>query len=376
MRLIDRYIFVRFFVNFTILFMLLFLFAISVDLLLSLDRFVEMGRELTGDDASFFASTIRTFGLVLEFQTPRIFMFYSYMHGLIAIGAMAFTVAQMHRHKELVALLASGVSLYRVAMPFLVCAFMLSIVQLVNQETMLPKVAPLLLRDHGQIGSATLDSFAVPLTPDSAGNVVQAQLFRPDPVNPVLEYPTILEVDERGRTTRRISARSATWKANANAWTLHDGVSVRTADPNSMLGAEPIREPIAVYETDLSPRALTMRRHSEYAAMLSLRQIEEMLSTPSVVDVGLLTRHKYARFAVVLVNLLVMALTLPSFLLRGPASLLRQSLFAAGIAVPAMMGAGLGMNIDMPGISPAVGVFLPVIILLLLTLARWTYFRS
>lgn len=376
MRLIDRYIALCFFVNFTILFVLLFVFAVSVDLLLSLDKFVELGREFAGPDASVIASTLKTIGLIIEFQAPRIFMFYGYMHGLLGIGAMAFTMAQMHRHKELVALLASGVSLYRIAMPLIVCMFILSIVQLANQELMLPRVAPLLLRDHGQIGKQTLEGFPVPLTPDSAGNILQARSFRPDPAQPVLEHPAVLEVDQQGRTTRRISASRAVWNDTAGAWELEDGVAVRTAEPGEVIGAEPVREPVAAYPTDLSPRALTIRRHAEFAAMLSLRQIEQMLSTPDVVDADLLIRHKYARFAVVLVNLLVMAVTLPSFLLRGPASLLRQSLQCAAIAIPAMLGAGLGMNMNLPGISPAVGVFLPVLILLLLTLARWTYFRT
>ena len=81
---------------------------------------------------------------------------------------------------------------------------------------------------------------------------------------------------------------------------------------------------------------LTVRRHGEYAAMLSLRQIKEMLAeelSPSIEDA--LNRFRYARFSAVLVNVLVMWLALPTFLLREPANLLRRSIMCAGLSIPA-----------------------------------------
>jgi len=376
MRLLDRYICLRFLVNFAILFSLLFVFAISVDLLLNLDRFVDAGRDRAGD-AGPIRATLITLRLILDFQGPRVFLFYGYMHGMVGIGAMAFTLAQMHRHKELVALLASGVSLYRVAMPIVVCMFALSLVQLVNQECVMPDVAPLLLRDHGQVGERELESFPVAFTPDGEGNLLQAAEFVPGAKPPVLVFPTMLVRDEQGRTVRRIAADAAVWDDQQRAWRLEDGVAVKTQPMDGDApGRQSVREPAELFHTDLSPRALTIRRHGQFAAMLSLEQIADMLRTPEVVDVPTLIRFKYARFAVVLINLLVLGLTLPTFLLRAPASLMRQAVWCAAISIPAMMGAGLGLNMDLPGIPPAVGVFLPVIILLLLMLARWTSFKT
>ena len=53
-----------------------------------------------------------------------------------------------------------------------------------------------------------------------------------------------------------------------------------------------------------------------------------------------------------------------SYLLREPASLLRKSVLASGTAIPAMMGALLAFAMEVPGIAPAVGVFLPVAVLI------------
>lgn len=371
MFLLDRYILGRFLVNFVILFALLFVFASAVDLILHLDRFVDAARERAAE-AGFVNVLAQFIHLAADFQLPRLFQFYAFLHGLVAVGAMAFTLAQMHRHRELVAMMASGVSLYRVAMPFFFAVFVLSVVGLLNQELMMPRVAPLLLRGHGQIGLDSVREFAVPLTPDARGNLLQSPSF--DPVTATLEWPTILERDERGLTTRRITAERATWDEAQGAWRLEKGRALRL-EADAALG-DHRGEPIEHYATDLDPRILTVRRHGDFAAMLSLDQIDEMLEAGGVTDARVLLRYRYARFATVLVNMLVLAMTLPCFLLREPANLLRQSMLCAALAVPAMLGAATGMMADLPGIAPIASVFLPVIILTFVALVPWTFFKT
>jgi lipopolysaccharide export LptBFGC system permease protein LptF len=120
--LIDRYIVRRFLANFFILLILLFVFAVSIDLLLELDEFVEVARDTVGPEGGFLAQVMALIGVVAHFHGPRLFQFYAYMLGLLSVGAMGFTLAQMHRHRELVALLASGVRLHRIALPILSAA--------------------------------------------------------------------------------------------------------------------------------------------------------------------------------------------------------------------------------------------------------------
>ena len=97
--------------------------------------------------------------------------------------------------------------------------------------------------------------------------------------------------------------------------------------------------------------------------MLSIGQIRQMLRTPGVVDTDALVRFAFARFTTVLINVLVLAMSLPFFLLREPASLIRNSVLCAGTAIPAMLGALLGFAASLPGIPPSVSVFLPAIVL-------------
>ena len=88
-----------------------------------------------------------------------------------------------------------------------------------------------------------------------------------------------------------------------------------------LIGNTPMVE-IRRLRGDISPRVLIVRRFGQFSAMLSMEQIRGMLQTPGVTDAAALKRHLYARFSTVLVNLLVLLIALPSFLLREPGNLM------------------------------------------------------
>ncbi len=215
---------------------------------------------------------------------------------------------------------------------------------------------------------------------DGSGNLYQSPRF--DPASETLHDLTVLERDDAGRTVRRLTATRAVWDGGRGGWALTDGIAIRLFDLDRDGGsagggaAAPWREAMEFYPSSLTPRALVMRRYEQFAGMLSLRQISEMLRTPALTDVAALLRHRYARFATVGINILVLFIALPSFLLREPANLMRQTLLCAAMALPAMMGGALGMMMDLPGFSPTVSVFLPVILLLPVAVARWTFLRT
>lgn len=383
MSILDRYIIVRFLASFAILFALLYLFAVAIDVILNLDGFVEAAKGGAGQESATGGFLLRLAGTIFGFQAPRAFQFFAYLHGLVAVGAMAFTLAQMHRHKELVAVMAAGLSLHRVAVPFVALVFVFGAVQLLNQELILPRIAPLLLRHHRDIGQRTVAGFPVPLTPDRNGSLFQSPSF--EPASNTMQAPTIIERDTQGRTTRRITASSARWvapsgTAERGGWQLADGqATTPLRAPDAPLPEEPAETLIDFYPTDLGPDALTARRYGEYMTMLSLGQIGSMLETPGYGDqktVRSLLRLRYARFASVLITLLVFVLALPSFLLRAPSNMLWRCIECAALSIPATIGAGMLMMVDLGGIAPAVSVFLPVAILGPLALARWTYLAT
>jgi hypothetical protein len=55
---------------------------------------------------------------------------------------------------------------------------------------------------------------------------------------------------------------------------------------------------------------------------------------------------------------------------------MRQSLICAAMSLPFMMGAAIGMTVDLPGLAPAVSVFMPVILLIPVAMGRWTFLKT
>ena len=77
-----------------------------------------------------------------------------------------------------------------------------------------------------------------------------------------------------------------------------------------------------------------------------------------------------------LVNVLVMWLALPAFLLRQPANLLLRAIACAGVAIPALLGATVFMMMKVGDIPPAVSVFLPALVLVPVVMAQWTTIKT
>ena len=97
--------------------------------------------------------------------------------------------------------------------------------------------------------------------------------------------------------------------------------------------------------------------------MLSLSQLRSLRDQGSEVD-GRLERTIFARFSGALVNILVPAIVIPFFLLRSPAAgMLQQSLRAAAVAIPLLLGSVAAMTVAIPGLPPAVGASSPSILL-------------
>jgi hypothetical protein len=66
----------------------------------------------------------------------------------------------------------------------------------------------------------------------------------------------------------------------------------------------------------------------------------------------------------------MLAIALPFFLVREPQKMLRPSVLCAAVAVPGLLGSFFVMTVDLPLLPPAVGVFLPVALLLPIAAGR------
>jgi lipopolysaccharide export system permease protein len=281
---------------------------------------------------------------------------------------MGFTISQLVRHRELTAMLASGQSLHRVAAPILVVAALLTVVQAVNQELVLPRLAPLLTRNQGDAGEHELGAAHVPLTRDGLGRVWYAQSFNAD--EGTLAGVSVWERDPQGRPTVRYTAESATWAGDG--WALSGGLAEPVAQ------ARQPATPITHLATNLDPTQLRVRRFQGYSQSLSWRQLGQMLRAVDELDPGSrrssadrdrLERIRWGRLSVMAASLLSLAVAMPFFLQKTPGSAIVRALRCAPVAIVTLMGGVLGSSMPIPGVPAAIGVFLPVLVLLPIAVA-------
>lgn len=396
MTLLDRYILKQFLVNFIILFSILFLFSCIIDLFVNINDFLESVDktiESSGTSVGPFGHFNRLVSLIGSFYFPRLFQFYAFLVGLVTIGATGFTLVQLHRHRELTAVLAAGVSLHRVAMPIIAAAIGLNILQFANREMVLPRYAPQLIRSQGEFARQSIRGFRVPLLLDSSGKkLIYACRYRPE--EEVLENVVVLTFDHQLRWISRIQADRATWRpfpkaapgagadgetkrtlpaksgAAVGEWILENGEKSMITKTGAARETEPTK--VEAVATDIDPTRLLLFQHQEFRQMLNLRQIGELEASYRLDPNQLaeLARIRYGRFAQILINITTLLLTLPFFLLRSPADLLIQSVKCATFGIVAQIGGAVGTAVGLPGVPPAASVFLfPLLILLPLAVA-------
>lgn len=378
MNLLDRYIARQYLINLVILLLVLAGFLILVDTAYNLDRFHKRATEWAARDnlsASSLNTAWLTVRIILDLWWPRLLYLFSFMLGAILIVGMGFTVSQMVRHRELVALLASGQSLHRIARPIFLVALLLTGVSLINTELLLPQVAPKLARDTHMAGRETLAERRLPLSVDAQGRVFYAAAFSPEAAT--LENVLIIERDPESHLVRReIAARRATW--HDGGWDL-EGVTLGPGAPGAAT------EPPTRIETTLDPLAMKMRLYQAFASTISMRQAwwaaEQSRrlggdDPAAMAAADNMVRTALSRPVGMITNLLVLTISLCFFLTREPVNMFWQSLKCAPIGLGGLIGGSLTKASVIPGLPAWAAVVAPVAILLPLAIAMWHRVRT
>ncbi|MEX0877123.1 MAG: LptF/LptG family permease [Phycisphaerales bacterium] len=368
MTLLDRYIAKQFLINVIALTVILFSFVVVIDATLNIDRFMANAERLATDAVSGDApSTVRKWLvavlLIADFWRPKLLQLFNFLIGMILVGAMGFTFSQMTRHREFIAMMAAGTGLHHVMRPVLIVALGFTALQAINIELVIPRIAPLLVRGHSDIGTRQLGTAAVPLTLDGSGRLFRAASFDAD--TDTLEGVYILERDEQGKASRAFTARSAVYRNGG--WDLTDGTVQARGTPVPEPPA-----PIDRIESTLGPDELRMNRYEEYSQALSFRQVSQMLDRETLTDPDKRARYarlKWGRFAIMISSVLALVIAMPFYIIREPKNMVVQSLKCAPVAIIALIGGVLGASAPIPGLPAAVSVFIPVMILSIIAVA-------
>lgn len=387
MSILDRSIAKHFVTNVVMLLVILCCFVVTIDVSVNLDRYIRNGAKLATENAqepSALRTGLVTVFLVADLWWPRLVQLTTYLLGLVMAGAMGFTCSQMVRHREMVAILASGQPLHRIARPVLVTAALLCAFQLGLQEVVLPRIAPLLTRDTGDAGGRTMTATSVPLIADGRGNVLMATAFdaQGEGGAGVMSGLIVWAVGDQGVKDRRIVADRAVWheRDGVGGWDLEGGVEESRRLDDSTI--QPARR-VDRFETDMTPTAITIRRYGGYSQCLSWRQLVELehatresRGMDARKQLARLERLRWGRLASIVTNLLALSITMPFFITREPKNMVVQSLKCAPVAIISLMGGALGSAAEIPGVPAGIGVFVPALVLAPISIATITSIKT
>jgi lipopolysaccharide export system permease protein len=369
MKLLDRYVISSFLKNYAISLSVLIGLYIVLDMVFNLDVLTQV-KTPEQANAGALASLWAVISEIGSFYFYKAFVFFVQLSGFIPVLAAAFTLMRLARFNELTAIMAAGIPLQRVALPVVLIGMIVNIVLLpINQELIIPRMIPQLMRDVDDLSKRSRDSFRVTGIVDDDNRLLAVGRYTAQQVDapPKMEYVDVIERDKDLRVIAHTTADGATWDEANQQWVLINGrrlSGIRPEDPR------PTQEPVAVYKGSVTPQELSMYRRGSYIDLLSTAQINEMLQRPKSFGAANLLRVRHMRFTQPLTNVILLLLAIPCILTREPGRLKH----AAGLCL-AMTGLCMGSvflfqqmaNVNLLGPGwvdkwPALMAWLPILI--------------
>lgn len=358
MTTLDRYILRGLIVNYVIAIAVMISLYVLLDMFFNMDEFTENEGAILLNMASFYGN--------------RIFLYFAQLSGVITLFACLVTLARMRRQNELIAVLASGISLYRVAAPVVAFAMTTSVIWYVDSEYVIPSIAHKLARRHDDaLGQGT---FRVRFLRAQNNDLISADRY--DPNDQMLKRLAVLRRGPEGELLSIIEAEEAHWEIDpaspdGGRWRLERGVERFHPAAAAEMSQQADRRLVDSYESDLDPQSIEMRQSSRWIHFLSTRRLAAVAQSLDSEARRQADEQRYARFTTPLINVLMLFLGLPFILDRIPGSLLvagGKALFACGVCfllsfvVQNMHGEG--SLTTLPAWAPII-VFTPVAVVLM-----------
>jgi lipopolysaccharide export LptBFGC system permease protein LptF len=306
MKILDRYVAKNFLIGYVIAFCVLIGLRIIIDLFVHLDEFTEN---------TDLVSTSGVMKHMLVFYAVNCTLYFREFAGMITVVAASFSFSKMVHSNELVAVMASGVSLKRVIGPIVVLALLLTGVLVIDQEFVIPKLADKLVRSHDDIPGR--ESYDVWFISDGNGSLICSQKFEAETA--ALHKPTIItrrkaEDSPIWVVTGRIDAEKAIYNGKAKGWDLINGQFLEK-------GSTKGKQPMAFYASDITPSYIPIMLKSEHKTLLSWRQLSTLVKQAKqgkIKDSRELYSQKHFRVTEPIINLVMLMVCLPILVCRDP----------------------------------------------------------
>lgn len=310
---LDRYILRALIVNYAIGLAVMISLYVVLDMFVNIDEFTEQGYPL-----------LVVLKNIFSYYWPNVFLYFRELSSVITLFACMATIARMRKSNELTAVLASGVSLYRVAWPVFAFGLATTALRVADTELVIPRVAHLLARDHDDVDGAK--AYEVLFLEDRDGALLSAGQFHPQRRD--LKRLLVMKRGPDGSIEETLEADLAVWEplgpsGKSGRWKLERGiVRTRVQHPNETIGPrqEERVEHKRYYESDLSPEAIQLRQTEGWVRFLSLVQLRE-LEKDGTANLDALVQTRHSRIAAPLVGIVLLLLGLPFFLDRTPGNI-------------------------------------------------------
>ena len=318
--IIDRYLVKQFLVLVGLGLLVGGVLFVVVDLLQTLDRFLRVKPSL---------------GLILQhfaYNMPG--EIYKGLP-LIVLISTVFLFLSLTRQRELDALKAAGMSLYRVSLPIFLAAFVISVLAVLFQEVALPELStraeevdrvkirgmlPRHLQRQNQIWYRTSDT-----------RFLRMALL--DPVEKSVEGLLVLDIDQRWRLLDRLDARKARW--TPDGWQISKGV-IRGIEDANRVRSDAFAARLVVMPEHVDDFT-AVQKPVDTLSYLEMRAFVAKLRE-SGHEVGKYLVQLYSRLSFPLVHVIMVLVGIP-FALASP----RSGGRAMGIAVAIVIAVGYWM---------------------------------
>ncbi len=350
---LDRYVLRSLVFNYVVALGSMLCLYVVLDMFVNMDEFTEQGYALPTVVAN-----------IASYYWPNLFLYFSQLSGVITLFACVATIARMRKLNELTAVLGSGVSLYRVALPVLAFGVLTTGLLIIDTEWLIPSVAHKLSRDHDDADGKR--AYEVLFMRDSGGRLLSAGRYLPTQRD--LQNILVLTRDTDGTICQTLEADHAVWEPPDDTrpdgrWRL-DRARLTTRVRGNASGLAPrsnknVTYPL-YYESDLSPEVIQLRQSEGWIRFLSLAELGK-LEGQAGRNLATVVQTKHARLTAPIVNLVLLLLGLPFFLDRSPGNVLSD-------AGKCMVACGLCYVVSLitqslqPGSGSALPAWIPIFV--------------
>jgi lipopolysaccharide export system permease protein len=307
MKILDKYVTKNFLTGYLIAFAVLMGLRIMTDLFINIDEFTEHA-ELT------IAQVLWNITL---YYGSHSFLYFRDFTGMITVVAAVFSLGKMTKNNELVAIMASGVSLKRIIAPILFLSLAFTGVHVIDQEFFIPPMADKLVRSRDAVAETLF--YDMWFIGDGNGSLFSSPQFKVK--DATIITPTIITRSRKQDSglfdvTGIIKADSAYYDLDTKSWILDNGVFLKVSRE---LADRPY-EVIKSYPSDLTPKDIPVRRKSAHMDLLSSYDLVR-LARQNPKDLARLYAQKNFHLTDPIINLVMLMISLPVLVCRDPKSL-------------------------------------------------------